>query len=606
MQSMIIGTAGHIDHGKTSLIKALNGFEGDEMKSEIEKGITIDLSFSNLKKGDENIAFVDVPGHENLVKTMISGAYAFDAAMLVVASNDSLMPQTKEHIQILSLLNVKSLILCITKCDLTSKSEQLSAQNETLKYIENFKNLEVLKTFFVSIKDELSITELKNFLFTLKPKKREESALTRYYIDRVFSFKGVGTIVTGSLIEGTIKENERLFCLDINKEFLVKSIQVHDEFTKFATHPNRVALNLANAKTSELKKGYILSKKGFFRGFKEIDTVFYGEISHTSEVIFCVGSRQIAAKALVLSTKEEQSFVTFKFEKELFLKFNEAFVVLENSRVIGGGRVLNPISEPLKKAQKIEFLMRLLEKDFKKVFEILTTTHKHGFGLISSFQRFDLTHEEALEVASSLNQVFVDKEGLCIYPNSAILEVGKFIGFIISKNSNAIFSAQSIALRLSWASATLVQKAIDEMISKNLIEEKAGVYIKRGVDFEKLNRALRDEIYRELQNGGYKPVAPYNIYDLLDIDRVSGDNALKSLTSAKKVVRLQHNLFITTPNLTLLLQQLRELIKKHGSIDVTILKDELGLSRKFAIAYLEYLDSFADIQNSDNKRSFIQ
>lgn len=409
---MIIGTAGHIDHGKTSLIKAINGFEGDEMKSEIEKGITIDLSFSNLKKGDENIAFVDVPGHENLVKTMISGAYAFDAAMLVVASNDSLMPQTKEHIQILSLLNVKSLILCITKCDLTSKSEQLSAQNETLKYIENFKNLEVLKTFFVNIKDELSIAELKNFLFTLKPKKREESALTRYYIDRVFSFKGVGTIVTGSLIEGTIKENERLFCLDINKEFLVKSIQVHDEFTKFATHPNRVALNLANAKTSELKKGYILSKKGFFRGFKEIDTVFYGEISHTSEVIFCVGSRQISAKALVLSTKEDQSFVTFKFEKELFLKFNEAFVVLENSRVIGGGRVLNPISEPLKKAQKIEFLKCLLEKDFKKVFEILTATHKHGFGLISSFQRFDLTHEEALEVASSLNQVFVDKEAL--------------------------------------------------------------------------------------------------------------------------------------------------------------------------------------------------
>ena len=606
MQSMIIGTAGHIDHGKTSLIKALNGFEGDEMKSEIEKGITIDLSFSNLKKGDENIAFVDVPGHENLVKTMISGAYAFDAAMLVVASNDSLMPQTKEHIQILSLLNVKSLILCITKCDLTSKNKQIDAQNETLKYIENFKNLEVLKTFFVSIKDELSIAELKNFLFTLKPKKREESALTRYYIDRVFSFKGVGTIVTGSLIEGTIKENERLFCLDTNKEFLVKSIQVHDEFTKFATHPNRVALNLANAKTSELKKGYILSKKGFFRGFKEIDTVFYGEISHTSEVIFCVGSRQISAKALVLSTKEEQSFVTFKFEKEIFLKFNEAFVVLENSRVIGGGRVLNSISEPLKKAQKIEFLMRLLEKDFKKVFEILTATHKHGFGLISSFQRFDLTHEEALEVANSLNQVFVDKEGLCIYPNSAILEIGEFIGFIISKNNSAIFSAQSIALRLSWASTTLVQKAIDEMVSKNLIEEKGGVYIKCGVDFEKLNKTLKDEIYRELQNGGYKPVAPYNIYDLLDIDRVSGDNALKSLTRAKKVVRLQHNLFITTPNLTLLLQQLRELIKKHGSIDVTILKDELGLSRKFAIAYLEYLDSFADIQNSKNKRSFIQ
>ncbi|MCZ6133239.1 selenocysteine-specific translation elongation factor [Campylobacter ureolyticus] len=605
MQSMIIGTAGHIDHGKTSLIKALNGFEGDEMKSEIEKGITIDLSFSNLKKGDENIAFVDVPGHENLVKTMISGAYAFDAAMLVVASNDSLMPQTKEHIQILSLLNVKSLILCITKCDLTSKNEQISVQNETLKYIENFKNLEVLKTFFVSTKDELSIAELKNFLFTLKPKKREESALTRYYIDRVFSFKGVGTIVTGSLIEGTIKENERLFCLDINKEFLVKSIQVHDEFTKFATHPNRVALNLANAKTSELKKGYILSKKGFFRGFKEIDTVFYGEISHTSEVIFCVGSRQIAAKALVLSTKEDQSFVTFKFEKELFLKFNEAFVVLENSRVIGGGRVLNPISEPLKKAQKIEFLMRLLEKNFKKVFEILTTTHKHGFGLISSFQRFDLTHEEALEVASSLNQVFVDKQGLCIYGFEALNDLKKIIKFIIEKNKFAVISAQSIAIKITWATNEFANFALDELVKEKILEKNNLLYVKKGVELNSIEENLTDKIFNILESSKLTPKAPYNIYDDLDIDKIIGDNIFKSLTKSKKIVRLAHNLFVTSSNLNIAMKEIREIIKKNGLANVQILKEKLALSRKFAIAYLEYLDKFDDIKNVDNDRMFI-
>ena len=308
---------------------------------------------------------------------------------------------------------------------------------------------------------------------------------------------------------------------------------------------------------------------------------------------------------MVLSTKEEQSFVTFKFEKELFLKFNEAFVVLENSHVIGGGRVLNPISEPLKKAQKIEFLMRLLEKDFKKVFEILTTTHKHGFGLISSFQRFDLTHEEALEVASSLNQVFVDKEGLCIYGLEALSDLKKIIKFIIEKNKFAVISAQSIAIKITWATNDFANFALDELIKENILEKNNLLYVKKGIELNSIEENLSNKIFNILENSKLTPKAPYNIYDDLDIDKIIGDNIFKGLTKSKKIVRLAHNLFVTSSNLNLAMKEIREIIKKNGLANVQILKEKLGLSRKFAIAYLEYLDKFDDIKNINNDRIFI-
>lgn len=313
MNSLIIGTAGHIDHGKTALIKALNGFEGDQNPNEKVRKITIDLSFSHLQNKNKNIAFIDVPGHENLVKTMISGAYAFDATLLVVASDDGIMPQTKEHLQILSILGVSRIVLCITKCDLTDTARQKYVENEVRNFVKNFKNLTILKSFFISIKDLSGVSGLREFLFTIEPIKRVDSEILHYYIDRVFSLKGFGTIVTGSLISGILRKNEKIYNCDLDKSFIVKNLQIHDENVEIASSPNRVAINL-DAKISELEKGQIFSKKGFFRGFNECDCVFYGEISHKQNVIFCVGSRQIAATALILSENGNEKFITFKLQ----------------------------------------------------------------------------------------------------------------------------------------------------------------------------------------------------------------------------------------------------------------------------------------------------
>lgn len=603
MNSLIIGTAGHIDHGKTALIKALNGFEGDQNPNEKVRKITIDLSFSHLQNKNKNIAFIDVPGHENLVKTMISGAYAFDATLLVVASDDGIMPQTKEHLQILSILGVSRIVLCITKCDLTDTARQKYVENEVRNFVKNFKNITILKSFFISIKDLSGVSGLREFLFTIEPIKRVDSEILHYYIDRVFSLKGFGTIITGSLISGILRKNEKIYNCDLDKSFIVKNLQIHDENVEIASSPNRVAINL-DAKTSELEKGQIFSKKGFFRGFNECDCVFYGEISHKQNVIFCVGSRQIAATALILSENGNEKFITFKFEKEIFVKFNEHFVVLASSRVVGGGDILNPVTEPLKKSQKIALLCELKYKNFIKVFEILSSSHKHGFGLISSFQRFDMTHENALKIARNLKNAITDENSLCIYDKSAVGDLKDFIKFIVSKNDRAVISAQSLALKISWASPFLCDLTLNELIKDKILQKNGNLFIKFGADFDEITQSLENKIFEILSCGGIAPIAPYNIYDELEIDRTCGDNAMKKLTKAGKIVRITHNVFLTDQNLQKLIKKMRSIIASRGFVNVSVLKDELGISRKFLIAYLEYLDLFDDIKKDGNNRIF--
>ena len=601
--SLIIGTAGHIDHGKTALIKELNGFEGDRLEEEQKRGITIDLSFSNLSKNGENIAFIDVPGHENLIKTMISGAYGFDACLFVVAANDGLMPQSLEHLEVLNILGVRSLVVALTKCDLASAELIEQRKSEIYAAAQKYKNLQILEIFSVSIKDSASIDELRNYLFTLKAANREQDGVFRYYIDRVFSLKGIGNVVTGTVIEGSVSKNEKLFNYDAGKEVQVRSVQSHDTFVDRAGVSSRVALNLTGIELNDLKKGQLLSKKGFFRGFREIDAiVFARELTHGESVTFCVGAKAAPAKALVLSEKEGGIFATFKFERDMFLKFDEPFVLIANGRVIGGGRVLNAVSEPMKKSSKISFLSSLLKKDFVSAFAMLKDTHKNGFGIISAYQRFGLNHEEAVAIAKQAPNVFVDEKALNIYDLSAVDRIKSAVKFMIEKNEFAVFSATSISLKLSWASENIAQKALDELESAGMIAKNDGVYTKTGVDMSKLKIRLEEKIYEILQSGNLAPLAPYNIYDELEIDRVSGDNALKKLTGIGRVVRLAHNLFVTSKALNEALAKLKAIIAAQGSVNVTNAKEALNLSRKYIIAYLEQLDLDPNIVKNGTDR----
>ncbi|EOF7230043.1 selenocysteine-specific translation elongation factor [Campylobacter upsaliensis] len=588
---LIIGTAGHIDHGKTSLIKALNGFEGDTLKEEQERQITLSLSFSSLEKEGKKLSFIDTPGHKDLLKTMISGAFALNTCLFVVDINEGLKAQSLEHLSVLELLGVKDLILVLNKCDLCedidAKTKEIAAQL----------SLKPLKIFHTSVRSNLGIESLKNYLFSLQEKESKEATF-HFYIDRVFSLKGVGTIVTGSLNEGEIALKEKIICLDTQKELIVKNIQNHDSNLDQIKAPARVALSL-NCDYKNLQKGFLLSKKGFFKPFLQIEAYVKAPNLANQNYVFCVGTKQLEAKIHILKElKVGEYYAEIRFKKPMYLCFDERFILLENARVKGGGVVLNPVSEPLNKELKLRLLDLLLNKDFLSVFDLLKNAHKKGFGLLSSYQRFKLSHTQALNVANNLQNAFIDEKNYNIYDTSSINLLQNSIHKILAKNPYAMLSAHSLALRNVWASEALCAFALQNMPN---LDFKEGIFFKKGVEFEKLQEKNSNALYEKIKAQALQVEAPYNLYESLELDRKSGDLMLKKLTKEGLVVRLAHNLFVDKATLLNFKEELLNLLK-NTSLDVQTMKNKFNFSRKYAIAYLEYLDLDERIIKKDEKR----
>ena len=609
LQYTIVGTAGHIDHGKTSLIEALSGYNGDELEEERQRGITIDLSFSNMQKGSKNIAFIDVPGHKKLIKNMISGAFGFDLSLFVVAANEGIMPQTIEHLEVLNFLGVKEILFVITKCDLADKNLIAQREKEIKKLLEDYANFNLLEIKKVSIKDQKSINELKEYLFSLKRDKANIiEKFFRYYIDRVFSIKGFGEVVTGTVLNGSIEANDKVLVSELSKEISVKNIQVHSQDVKIALKHQRAALNL-NIPHGKLKKGYLLTTKGYFRGFNAVEvyikSAFGKKLQHNLNVQFISGAKSIGAKIHLYDIDiDGGKLAKINFDDKMYLMHNDSFIILHNGSLLGGGVVLDPLNDPIKKLKKIPILLALLKKDYKTAFSLLSYNHKKGFGLVSSVQRFGKTHEEALEIAKTLEDIFVDEKELVLYPLSTKEILKNEIRNIYEKNPYAMLSPSSLALRMKWASHSFIESTLQEFVKSGFLEVVNNIY-KRvdigDIDFEK---ELSSRVLQILENEGFAPTAPYNLYDRLDIDRKLGDKTLKKLTSNKKVVRIAHNLFITSSNLSKVVALQKEIIKDEGYIDIKNFKEKLALSRKYLIGYLEYLDKFDDITREGNKRVF--
>ena len=606
MSNIIIGTAGHIDHGKTALIRALNGFEGDSTNEEKQRGITIDLSFSNLTRAERNIAFIDVPGHEKLIKNMIAGAFGFDYVMLVVSSKEGLMPQTIEHIEILSLLGIKNLILVITKKDLVDEKTLKEQEKKIVEFLNEFEfNIKFIKA--VSIYDEKSIEDLKNTLFTISNSTKNEENFFRFYVDRVFSVKGSGTVVTGTVLGKKIELEEKIFIPHLQKETKIKNIQVHNQNAIEANISSRAALNLSSVDINSLQRGDIITKKGFLRGFDTIDISFKclknKKLNHNQTYTLFIGAKKIDAKVLLFDslTSLEDGFATLKMDEKIFTVFGEKVILRSANDTICGGVILNPIYDPMNKNQKRDLLKNLYKRDFKNAFKILLEAHKRGLGVVSSTQRFALSHDESLEFANSLEDVFVDKKELVIYPIKTKDEIVEFIKNIYIKNSYALLSSSSINLRVPWASIEFINSALDDLVQNGFLVKEGQLYKNANIK-EDITKELENIFLERLKSEDITPTAPYNIYDDLDIDRKLGDDILKSLTAKKDVIRLQHNLFIHSQSLNKIIKSMREIIKEDGFIEIFNFKQRFDLSRKYLVCYLDYLDNFSDIKKVENRR----
>ncbi|WP_419773768.1 selenocysteine-specific translation elongation factor [Halarcobacter sp.] len=612
MSNYIIGTCGHIDHGKTALIRALNGYEGDSTKEEKQRGITIDLSFSNLSQDDKNVAFIDVPGHEKLVKNMIAGAFSFDCVMIVVSAVEKIMPQTIEHLEILNLLGVKNAILTITKKDLIDEETLKKNKEEIEQFIKEEYDFDILFSKAVSIYDEESINELKEKLFALDASTKIEENFFRYYVDRVFSSSGSGTIVTGTVLGKPLKKDEKVFICDIKKEAKVKNLQVHGENSEISNISNRTAINLSNVNTKDIKKGFLISKKGFLRGFDKIDISFKclknKTIKHNQKYSIFIGTKRVEARVLLFNSNEgfevSQGFAQLSLNEPIFSIYKEKIIIRQSNDTIAGATVLNPIIDPMKKSQKLNLLEALEKEDIENAYKILLEAHKKGLGLVSSAQRFALSHEKALEFAKSLENVFIDENSLILYPIETKQVIKDIIVSIYKKNQYALLSVSSIALRLKWASENFIQIVMTELVNEKFLVQDGKLYKSSNIK-EDFKKSLENIILKRLEQEDVAPTAPYNIYDDLDIDRKMGDNILKSLCAKKSVIRLQHNIFIHSESLSKIILEMKNIIRNEGFIDISNFKEKFPLSRKYLISYLDYLDNFSEIKKEENKRVFI-
>lgn len=609
-KNLIIGTMGHIDHGKTSLIAAMNGFWGDSFAQEKERGITLDLSFSNLQEGEKNLSFIDVPGHEKLVKNMIAGAFGVDYAMLLIAANEGIMPQTLEHLKIAYLLGICDFIVVLSKCDLVDLDTIEKLQGEVKEFFSKFPSLH-FQILNCSIHQPQSIQALKKVLFALPKKARQDLGFFRYYIDRVFVIKGAGCVVSGTLMDGDLSVDNKVWCAQLGRALGIKNLQVHGQTTTIAQNGARVAINLSGVSHQELKRGDLLTKKGYLRGFDsiEVEICAFETIEHNSEVQLFLGSLRCAARVLFLD--KEKKFATLKTEIPIFGIFNEKFILRDDKQTLGGGRILSPIVDPMKKSQKLKYLELLSQGDFKGAFEILLYAHKKGFGLISATQRFGISQAISLEIASQIPQCFVCARELIVYSKAAREIVQEVIFKILSKNPNALLSAALLSQKQSWIAEEFAKSVLDEMFENQKLNKADSFYVSpqnilglEASNAEKIEDYFYKTIYETLHNQEFQPIAPYNLYDLLDIDRQTGDSIFKRLTHEKKIVRLNHKLFICSDVLTRLLELMRGIIKQEGYLDLGNFKTHLSLSRKYLIAYLDYLDSFKDIVNTDGKRTF--
>lgn len=602
---ILVGLAGHIDHGKTSFIKALNGFDGDEREEEKQRGITLDISFSNLKLSNRNIAFIDVPGHEKLIKNMIAGAFGVDVMCLIVASDDGLMPQSIEHIQIANFLGIKKCFCVISKSDKSSK-EKIS---EVKKQIQDFFaplsiQLEAIFTFS-TLSQEQDKIEILDYLNTLQKPSKEDIGFFRYYIDRAFSISGAGCVVSGSSLSGEVTKGDKLFVYDLSKEVSVRGLKIHSDFATSALPSHRVALNLSGVSANELKRGMLIAKKGYLRGFDSLEVLLFGFSSLPKYATLHIGAKKVNVKITLLHSLEEgKAFANLSCEEKIYSIFEEAFILRSDNQTLCGGKILAPITDPIKKIQKIQLLFALLKKDFHQAFSLLTLAHPRGFGLISSTQRFALSHTQSIAIAKELKDVYFDEKNLVLYSHKTTLALQESILNTFAKNPNALLSASSLKLKNPWASEPYLQSILDTLLKHGKIELKNGLYVSKESKVKNHADFLVDKLYEILLSQSHSPQAPYNIYESLNIDRKSGDNALKRLCASSKVVRLEHNLFITSKALNEILALMRGIIEKEGYVDVGNLKEVLPLSRKYLIAYLDYLDSFEDIAKEGMKRIY--
>lgn len=620
MNNIIIGTAGHIDHGKTTLIRALTGRNTDRWEEERRRGITIDLGFTyfDLPNGDR-AGIIDVPGHEKFINNMVAGVVGMDLVLLVISADEGMMPQTREHVDILGLLGIQRSIIVLNKCDLV--------EEEWLELVEEEVREELEGTFLaqapilrVSAATGQGLPELVQTIVELTREKSGEkdvSTIPRLPVDRAFSLSGFGTVITGTLISGAISREDTLEMYPVGKSCKIRSIQVHGEDKATCYAGQRVAINLSNVKKKEIYRGCVLSRENSMKNTDLLDVrmqVLPSSMrvltNHTRLHLF-TGTSEILCRAVLLDKEEigpgESGYVQLRLEEEVAVRRGDRFVVRFYSpmETIGGGVILEP-NPTIKRRFQTEVIEELKRKESGSTADVLELhIRKYKETMVTAAELAKVTALSMEEVETDLAEL-QEAGQILTFPMRKDVYVWHREDYQTQKDRvkellNAYGEVHPYRYGMKKAELQgacfkqmkpiVFDKVIEEMEADEVLKRKDEFVsrptfeIRRDALYEKTSRFLLETFER----AGYDFLR-YSEIQAPEVEPAVQDDILSVLLEEKQAVKVMEDLYTLFSLMEEAKKKILEKLKEDRMITIAQVRDMFQTSRKSAKPILEYMD----------------
>ncbi|MCF7886562.1 MAG: selenocysteine-specific translation elongation factor [Candidatus Marinimicrobia bacterium] len=607
---VIIGTAGHVDHGKTALVKQLTGTDTDRLDEEKQRKLTIDLGFAFL---NDRIAFIDVPGHEKFVENMVAGISTINYGLLVIAANDSVMPQTREHLKIMHSLGIKKGAIVITKIDLVD-SEWLDLILQDVKELINNTFLADQQIFFVSSKNGRGIAQLKQHLLSLEGEKLDNIERERFClpIDRVFSIHGFGTVVTGTVVSGGIECGEKIQVYPALKQGEIRNIQKHEKDARKAIKAERAALNLSGIEKERIKRGNIIARPETFQTSKIITARVYlfrdmEELKYNREIKVNIGTGKYVGRIRFIGKNEikggESSIAQIHLHEKIAAGFKDKFVIrsLSPTQTIGGGVVLKMDNRPIRKKETEEAkkLQELYNNSPKEAVHWFIVHAEKGMGVKGLALALTMTKYQVNVVLDELIQEgVIVKTAEKYYCTELVNNYKKRILEIIDHyhQENHLDEGITFNKLISQVDSerNLVEYILKKLIEINRIKELSGDrYALKdfAVTLNTEEKKIAEQIYYLVDSAGREMLEIYQLKQTIDTDDRKIDSLVNYLSNTNKVIILKDQFIITQSTMAACKKVIRNYLVKSNGARVSEIRDQLDSSRKYTIPILNYLDN---------------
>jgi len=619
MKSVIVGTAGHIDHGKTALVKALTGIDADRLAEEKRRGITIDIGFAHLElpgPGGEplRLGFVDVPGHERFVRNMLAGVGGIDLVLLVIAADESIKPQTREHFEICRLLNIPRGITVLTKADLVDRETLEVVRLEVEDFLRgSFLDSSRAPIVPVSSLTGAGIGDLKRELARVAAEVPAKSStrVFRLPIDRVFTIKGHGTVITGTLISGAVRKEEEVDVFPLGRRARVRGVQVHNRPAEQASAGERTALNLAGFSPDELARGMTLAAPGLFRATNRLDVslaLLAGArpLKDRARVHFHAYTLETVAEAVLYEGKEVKpgqiALAQLRLQEPTLLFPGDRFILRQFSPVvtIGGGVVLDalPLRRRVPREQMRAFLSALQAGDPQTILKARAANRLHdGLSMADAVAETGWTRQFVEAVTAPLLQdgrLLRTADRLAHPPaiealNTALLHT--LAGF--HKRNPLVAGMNKEELRNELRVLPEVFSAVVDALAKEKKLDISGELVRlagRGVIMKDEEAEAKKTIESAFATAGLRVPYLKDVLAGLSVDKARAQKIVTLLLRDKVLIKVSDELVFHREALDGLRKLMAEQKKKTPKIDVGAFKDLIGVTRKYAIPLLEYLD----------------